>query len=86
MRIELKRYNGQWGNRGVVDRLRRKLERRVAQGECVLLDGEDVVGLDLPVLRAVVEGLPQDKFRLLGFTTLQPFALPGGVQAQDTEI
>ena len=72
-RIELKHFNGQWKNRGVVHRIRRKLERSIAQGECVLLDGEDVVDLELPFLRAIVEGLPEDKFLLIGFSALQPF-------------
>jgi hypothetical protein len=76
-RIELKRYNGQWNHRGVVERIRRKLTRSISQGECVLLDGEDVVGLKTAVLRAMVDGLPRDKLRLVGFPAFQPYPLPG---------
>jgi hypothetical protein len=77
-RIELKRYNGQWANRGLIARLHRKLSRAIAQGECVLLDGEDVVGLELEDLQALVAGLPEDKIRLAGFSSQRLFPLPGG--------
>jgi hypothetical protein len=75
-RIELKQFNGQWNKRGVVQRIRRKVQRSIAQGECVLLDGEEVVDLELPILRAMVAGLPEDKFRLLGFSALRSFPPP----------
>jgi hypothetical protein len=75
-RIELRVFNGQWDNRGVVKRLRRKFERCAAQGECLLVDGEGVAGLSAPVLHVLVLGLPQDKVRFIGFPALRPFPLP----------
>ena len=78
-RLELRAYNGQWDNRGVITRLRRKLERCAAQGECVLLDGEDVVGLTPQALYVLVMGLPENKIKAIGFPTLRPFPLPSRV-------
>ncbi len=79
-RLELRAYNGQWDNRGVVTRLRRKLERCAAQGECVLLDGEDVQGLSPQALHVLVMGLPENKIRPVGFPALRPFPLPSGLR------
>jgi hypothetical protein len=64
-------------------RIHRKLSRAIAQGECVLLDGEDVVGLELEALQAIVTGLPEDKVRLLGFADLRSFPLPDGRDPQN---
>jgi len=75
-RFELRAYNGQWENRGVITRLRRKLERCAAQGECVLLDGEGVEGLSSQQLYALVRGLPENKVRPAGFPALRPFPVP----------
>ena len=75
-RLELRTYNGQWDNRGVIMRLRHKLERCAAQGECVLLDGEDVVGLSPQALYALVMGLPESKIKPIGFPALRPVPLP----------
>ena len=79
-RLELRVYNGQWDNRGVVTRLRRKLERCAAQGECVLLDGEDVQGLSPQALHVLVMGLPENKVKAIGFPALRPFPLPSGLR------
>jgi hypothetical protein len=49
----------------------------------VLLDGEDVVGLELEALQAIVTGLPEDKVRLLGFADLRSFPLPDGRDPQN---
>ena len=72
----MKVYNHQFQNRGVLARIRRKLERSVAQGECVLLDGEGVEGLSPQDLYALVAGLPENKIRAIGFPALRPFPLP----------
>jgi hypothetical protein len=56
-RLEVKVYNHQFQNRGVLARIRRKLERSVTQGECVLLDGEGVEGLSPQDLYALIAGL-----------------------------
>ena len=52
----MKVYNHQFQNRGVLVRIRRKLERSVRQGECVLLDGEGVEGLTPQDLYSLVAG------------------------------
>jgi len=75
-RLEIKVYNHQFQNRGVLARIRRKLERSVTQGECVLLDGEGVEGLAPQDLYALVVGLPENKIRPIGFPALRPFPLP----------
>jgi len=85
-RIELKVYNGRWLNRGVLARIRRKVERSIDQGECIVLDGEDVVGLELPSLQMIVTGLPDDKLCLAGIPALRVFPLPGGAHAPNAEI
>ncbi len=75
-RIILSEFNGQWGHRGVITRLRGKLERASAQGECLLLDGENVHGLSPQGLHFLVMGLPENKVKAIGFPTLRPFPLP----------
>ena len=78
-RLEIKVYNHQFQNRGVLARIRRKLERSVTQGECVLLDGEGVEGLSPQDLYALVAGLPENKIRAIGFPALRPFPLPSAL-------
>jgi hypothetical protein len=78
-RLEVKVYNHQFQNRGVLARIRRKLERAVTQGECVLLDGEGVEGLSPQDLYALVAGLPENKIRAIGFPALRPFPLPSAL-------
>jgi len=75
-RIILSDFNGQWEHRGVITRLRGKLERASAQGECLLLDGEDVHGLSPQGLHFLVTGLPENKVKAIGFPALRPFPLP----------
>jgi hypothetical protein len=74
-RFELRRFNGQWENRGVIRRIRRKIEARVRMGECVLLDGEGVVGLSEASLNTILDSLPEDKVRVVGISSLQPFPI-----------
>jgi hypothetical protein len=78
-RLEVKVYNHQFQNRGVLARIRRKLVRSVTQGECVLLDGEGVEGLSPQDLYALVAGLPENKIRAIGFPALRPFPLPSAL-------
>ena len=75
----MKVYNHQFQNRGVLARIRRKLERSVTQGECVLLDGEGVEGLSPQDLNSLVRGLPENKIRAIGFPALRPFPLPSAL-------
>jgi hypothetical protein len=77
-RLELKFHNGRYDHRGVMRRIRYKIERSIEQGECVLLDGEDVVALSADQVRLLVAGLPPEKFRAIGFPSLRPFPLPLG--------
>lgn len=79
-RLEIRVYNHQFQNRGVLARIRRKLVRSAAQGECVLLDGEGVEGLSPQGLYALIAGLPEDKIRAIGFVSLRPFPLPLAVR------
>lgn len=79
-RLEVKVYNHQFQNRGVLTRIRRKLERSVTQGECVLFDGEGVEGLSPQDLYSLVAGLPENKIRHIGFTALRPFPLPSALR------
>ncbi len=75
-RLRLADYNGRWRDRGVLRRLRHKLEQSAALGECVLADGEDVEGLSPVQVFALFAGLPWQKIRPLGFPALRPFPLP----------
>jgi hypothetical protein len=75
-RIELKVYNGSYGFPGVLERLRRKLERSAELGECLMVDGEDVEGLSPVQVRMLFFGLPSEKIRPVGFPALRPFPLP----------
>ena len=75
-RLELARWRGQWENRGVLPRIRKIIQRRVAQGECVLVDAEDAVGLGVEDLRAMVQGIPVDKVIIAGNPHVRPFPLP----------
>jgi hypothetical protein len=79
-RVELRIFNGSWEKRGVLNRLRRKFERAAAQGECLILDGEDVSGLSPQALHALVLGLPESKVKVIGFPALRPYALPTRVE------
>ncbi|MEI9998791.1 MAG: hypothetical protein WDO13_06280 [Verrucomicrobiota bacterium] len=64
-RLELRRYNGQWQNRGVIERVRRTIAARVSMGECVLVDGEGVAGLTLADWELICGGFPADKVRVI---------------------
>jgi hypothetical protein len=66
-RVEIKNYNGLYRNRGVLARIRRKIEGAILQGECVLLDGEGVVGLTAEDLAVLIRDLPAEKLRVAGF-------------------
>ncbi len=79
-RVKLRFYNGSWEKRGVVARLRRKFERAAAQGECLILDGEDVSGLSPQALHTLVRGLPENKVKPIGFPALRPYPLPTRVR------
>ena len=75
-RVELRIFNGSWEKRGVVAPLRRKFESAAAQGECLILDGEDVSGLSSQALHALVLGHPENKVKPIGFPALRPYPLP----------
>jgi hypothetical protein len=75
-RLELKQYNGQFEHTGVLRRLRHKLERTAEQGECLLIDGQDVEGISSVQVRMLFAGLPSEKIRPIGFPILRPFPLP----------
>ncbi len=83
-RLELKEYNGQFEHSGVLRRLRHKLERTAELGECLLVDGEDVVGLSPVQVRLLFLGLPAEKIRPVGFPALRPHPLPVASQNRQT--
>jgi hypothetical protein len=64
-RLELRQYNGQWANRGVIRRVRNKIAARVRMGQCVLLDGEGVNGLTRADWISMCGGFPEDKVRVI---------------------
>jgi hypothetical protein len=66
-RIEVRIYNFQFENEGVLRRLRRKIERATKQGECILLDGEDVAGITPEQVASLLNGLDPSKVRIAGF-------------------
>ena len=65
-RFELRIYNHQFCNRGVVERIRRKIVRSAAQGECILVDGEDVAGINADQLQYLLAGLDPSKVQVAG--------------------
>jgi hypothetical protein len=75
-RLEVKVFNGSFGHPGVLLRLRRKLERSAAMGQCLLVDGEGVDELSPIQVHALFAGLPPEKVRPVGFPALRPFPLP----------
>ncbi len=60
-RLELRRYNGQWTNRGVIQRVRRTIAARVRMGECVLVDGEGLAGLTRADWESICGGCPRTR-------------------------
>jgi hypothetical protein len=56
----------------VLARIRRKIKGAIRQGECVLLDGEGVVGLNAEDLAFLIRGLPVEKLRVAGFPFIWP--------------
>jgi len=74
--VELRVFNGSFGHPGVLPRLRRKLQRSAAMGECILVDGDGVEELSPVQVRALFAGLPRDKVRPVGFPALRPYPLP----------
>ena len=80
-RIELRTYNGQWQDRGVVERIHRRLKHSAAMGECILVDGEHVKDLPEELIQFIFEGLPWQKIRPVGFPSLCPFPPPAAPSA-----
>ena len=74
--MELRVFNGSFGHPGVLPRLRRKLLRSAALGECVLVNGDGVEELSPVQVRTLFDGLPPDKVRPVGFPALRPYPLP----------
>jgi hypothetical protein len=66
-RFELKTYNHQFKNRGVLQRVRRKIVQATRQGECILVDGEGIEGLSSEQFRDLLGGLDPEKVRIAGF-------------------
>ncbi len=64
-RLELRQYNGQWANRGVIKRIRNKIAARVRMGQCVLLDGEGVGGLTRAEWTSMCGGFPEEKVKVI---------------------
>lgn len=79
-RIVLADYNGRWDDRGVLQRLRRKLQQSAILGECIIVDGEEVEGLSPLQVNALLSGLPWEKIRPVGIPALRPCPLPVGYQ------
>jgi hypothetical protein len=73
-RIELCHF-GQLQNKGVLRRVRRKIEGAIQMGECVLLDAEDAV-VEEHQMEYLVNDLPQDKLRICGFPLYMPVRPP----------
>jgi hypothetical protein len=61
-----------------LQRLRRKLQQSAIQGECVIVDGEEVEGLSPTQVKALLSGLPWEKIRPIGIPAMRPFPLPVG--------
>ena len=43
--LSLKKWSGQFSNRGVINRIRRAIEGRMASGECVVVMDDGAKGL-----------------------------------------
>jgi hypothetical protein len=75
-RLELKAYNGQWENKGLRARLRRKILNATRQGECLLIDVEGVEGLTAAELGALLARISRIKLRVTGLASLKPKRSP----------
>ena len=84
-RLEVKVFNGSFGHPGVLLRLRRKIERSAAMGECLLVDGEGVEDLSPIQVHALFAGLPPEKVRPVGFPALRPHPLPLNLPCKTSE-
>ena len=74
VRIELKNWNGQFDNKGVLDRIRRKIEGGQASGT-VLVDCEDAV-LTPEQLAYIKAGFAPHKVKLCGSIATLPYPVP----------
>jgi hypothetical protein len=74
-RLELRSFNGQFRNRGVVERIRRRIQGRVRDGQCVLLDFEGVE-ISAQELARILEGWPADRVKSCGMREVLRFPLP----------
>lgn len=74
VRIELKNWNGQFHNKGVLDRIRRKIEGGQASGT-VLVDCEDAV-LTKEQLAYLQAGYAPHKVRFCGSISTLPYPVP----------
>lgn len=79
-RIECRFWNGQYENRGVLQRLKKKITRKVSMGQCVLLDFEST-RMTESNLRELTEGWPVEKVRACGCRETLPFPLPPGIES-----
>lgn len=81
----MKVFNGSFGLPGVLQRLRRKIERSAAMGECVLVDGEGVEELSPIQVHSLFAGLSPEKVRPVGFPSLRPYPLPLNLPSEISE-
>jgi hypothetical protein len=76
-RLELAPWRGQLGNSGVVAKIRRKIAGRIRQGECVLLDFEQVT-LTAEQLAELIQDWPAARVKFCGCREVLAFPLPTG--------
>jgi hypothetical protein len=78
-RLEVRKWNGQYGHRGVIQRIRRKIQGRLQQG-CVLVDFEGVTGISPDHLLLLLDGWPEEQVKICGCVESLCCPLPPGVR------
>jgi hypothetical protein len=78
-RLELRIWNGQLDNRGVIQRIRKKIRGRLQDG-CVLVDLEGVTGISPDHLLLLLDSWPEDRIKICGCGESLCYPLPPGVR------
>jgi hypothetical protein len=61
--FSLRPYSGQFESKGVIERIRRKIEGRLAGGECVVVVVDGAKGLTPEIVERLRKGWPSSKVR-----------------------
>ena len=61
--LSLKKWSGQFSNRGVINRIRRAIEGRSVCGECVVVIDDGAIGLTAEVRSEIQKGWADAKVR-----------------------